>query len=180
MEIHDQLQVWLKIRTCVLICRYLSSVEWSFHCFYYFNWKCHPCSSNGAGTAAHNQQTRKIKKPLIGSKVQSQGSGGLKASTIPKQIHLCVGYLDVERATEQVGEFVRQVELAITLHHNELIRSSRFSNPRSISAHIAVSGIDREKVLSANLWPAEISIRSWWFSKHNNCNIWSSVIWQIF
>ena len=109
-----------------------------------------PSFSNSAGTTGHNQQTHKINKPVIGSKVQSHGSSGLKASTILKQIHLYVGNLDVDITTEQVKEFVRLIDPANRLHHNELIRSSRLFNPRSISAHIAISGIDKEKVLTAD------------------------------
>ena len=74
---------------------------------------------------------------------------------------MCLGNLDVDTTTEKVEEFARQVDPAIRLHQSELIRSSGFSNPRSISALIDVCEIDEEKVLSADLWPAEITIRSW-------------------
>jgi hypothetical protein len=83
-----------------------------------------------------------------------------------------VGNLDVDTTIEEVEEFVRQVDPTIKLHHHELIHSSRFSDPRCISAHISVSGIDREKVFCAELWPEEVTIRPWKFYRNNGSSEW--------
>ncbi len=125
----------------------------------------HPASSSSNG---YTRQSFRV-KPTVGSKNSAHGSG-LKASTIPRQVHLFVGNLDVNTTKEEVAEFVRQVDPAIRLHHNELIRLSRYSDLRCISAHISVSGIDKEKVLNADLWPEEVTIRPWKFFRNNARN----------
>jgi hypothetical protein len=126
-------------------------------------------TSNGNQVSS---QPRQRPKPIVGANNFARASG-LKASAVPRQIHLYVGNLDINTTTEEIEEFVREVDPAIRLHHNEIVRSTRFSEPRCISAHISVSGIDREKVLCAELWPEEITIRPWRFYKpRSEINEW--------
>ncbi len=124
-------------------------------------------AGSGFATWGYVRQPRRVVKPIVGSKGTTQNIG-LKASNIPKLVHLHIGNLDVGTTVEQVADFVHEVDPAIRLHTSEIIRSTRFADPRCVSAHIAVSGIDREKVFLADLWPEDVTIRLWRFWKRNN------------
>jgi hypothetical protein len=108
---------------------------------------------------------------VIGSKcVIDTSSNQLRASNKPKEFHLYVGNLDVNSTEDQVKENL--LPHSIRILSCNIIRSSRYSDVRSVSAHLVIDAKDKDKAFSSDIWPSDALIRPW--RQQRKANYWSS------
>lgn len=115
--------------------------------------------NGGNGGVQWKGQVRK--PPVVGTKSADVGgaAGRLKASDIPRTFDLYVGNLDVHSTPEQVKENLVFHNLRVI--SCDIVRSSRFSDVRSVAAHIILDAWDKEKVFNPEFWPSESIVRPW-------------------
>jgi hypothetical protein len=85
--------------------------------------------------------------------------GQLKASSLPRETHVYVGNLDLGSTSDQVKSYVEKRGLRVL--KCEIVHSKRFTNTRSLAAHVTVDSRDKEKALLADTWPLDTTIRAW-------------------
>jgi hypothetical protein len=99
------------------------------------------------------------KPPVIGSK--AGGLSTIKASSRPREFHIHVGNLDLDTEPSMIQAYFKDNNVPIRVLQCEIVRSSRVANPRSLSAHVTIDALDKDKAFVPENWPEGVSIRSW-------------------
>jgi hypothetical protein len=99
------------------------------------------------------------KPPVIGSK--AGGPLTIKASARPREFHIHVGNLDLDTEPSMIQAYFKDNNVPIRVLECEIVRNSRVTNPRSVSAHVTINALDKDKAFVPENWPEGVSIRSW-------------------
>jgi hypothetical protein len=87
----------------------------------------------------------------------------LKPSSRPRELHICVGNLDVGLSAESVKSYIEKK--GVKVFKSDILISRRFDNPRCCAAHVVVDNKFKERVLMSDFWPEDISVRLWHFPR---------------
>ncbi len=100
------------------------------------------------------------RRPLVvGSKRLDQST--LRASQKPKEFHLHVGNLDLNTTEDQVKDYVAASGTNLRILSCEIVHSKRWSEQRSLSAHVIINANDRDLAFSSECWPLDVTVRPW-------------------
>jgi hypothetical protein len=137
-----------------------------------------PGSSYRQSGGANGMQVRGVtrKQPVIGTKSASASDGvianRLKASDVPRPFDLYVGNLDVDSTAEQVKENLMLHKLRVL--SCDIVRSSRFTDVRSVAAHVVLDARDKDKAFNPEFWPSDLTVRPWRHARRSK-DSWSAL-----
>jgi hypothetical protein len=99
------------------------------------------------------------KPPVVGTKEKSQSS--FKASSQPKEFHVHLGNLELGTSHSMILDYVKEGNIPLRILSCEMVHSTRTTKPRSVSAHVVIDAIDKEKVFNPDYWPESVTVRPW-------------------
>ena len=83
----------------------------------------------------------------------------LRASGIPRSFDSYVSNLEVNSTAEQMKENLMLHNQRVILC--DIVRSSRFSDVRSVAAHIILDAWDKDNAFNPEFWPSEYIVCPW-------------------
>ena len=115
------------------------------------------------------ERNKQRKPPVVGSKQPlNNSSNQLKASGRPKEFHLYVGNLDPSSTMEQIRDNL--TPHGVRVLSCDIVKSSRFTDLRSVAAHVVIDAKDKDTAFSSIIWPTAVTIRSWRQQRQRNDN----------
>jgi hypothetical protein len=111
---------------------------------------------------------------VIGSKRVENAA--FKASTKPREFHLHLGNLELNTTADQIKDFVDNNNIPICILSCEIVRSTRWEEPRSLSAHVVINILDKEKALVPESWPDDVTVRPWRQRRSHQTTTWGDEV----
>ena len=123
-----------------------------------------------AGQLGGTQWQMPKRKPntnvIRGKAVDCKLSSSSAAAAEESSWHVFVSRLKPETEVDDVSEFLKENDIKV-IRVTKLTAKEEWQK-NSAAFHVSVDFNDRDKVFSADLWPAHVQIRDWYFKMSSN------------
>ena len=72
-----------------------------------------------------------------------------------------LGNLELDTSAEEKMKYVECNNVPVRILSYDIVQSTRWKEPRSLSAHVVVNLLDKEAALNPESWPNDMMVRPW-------------------